>query len=245
MDCSLYLYGIFPQPGPQDLKVQGLDQEPVLTHAVDSFVFLYSEAKQEQYLASRRNLLTHEKVLEEAMHQGYKTLLPLQFGLVIKDWSSITEQLITPYHEKLVALFKKLEGKREVSVKILWESNEELQALMQENQQLKSKRDSLEGKQLGMDEVIKIGQLIEKALEERKQSIIKSFREQLDSLAVEVVQNDPMMDSMIYNGAYLIPWESEPQFNQAIETLDEHFQGRLRIRYNDFTAPYHFAQLAD
>jgi hypothetical protein len=53
----------------------------------------------------------------------------------------------------------------------------------------------------------------------------------------------PITDAMIFNAAYLIDWNDEPAFSQAIETVDSQFGERLRIRYNNFTAPYNFAQL--
>ncbi|MCZ8162021.1 MAG: GvpL/GvpF family gas vesicle protein [Microcystis sp. LE19-196.1B] len=52
-----------------------------------------------------------------------------------------------------------------------------------------------------------------------------------------------MTDDMIYNAAYLIPWEQEPEFSQNVEAIDQQFGDRLRIRYNNLTAPYTFAQL--
>ncbi len=48
---------------------------------------------------------------------------------------------------------------------------------------------------------------------------------------------------MIYNSAYLIAWDRESEFGDRVESLDRQFEGRLRIRYNNFTAPYNFAQL--
>jgi hypothetical protein len=243
MTDRLYLYGIFPPPGPQALQLEGLDQQPVHTQVVDGFIFLYSAAQQERYLASRRNLLGHEKVLEQAMDVGYRTLLPLQFGLVIDDWKAVTQQLTTPYSHGLTKLFAKLDGQREVGVKVFWEADRELQMLLEENQSLKEKRDSLEGRTLGMDEVVAIGQAIERAMAHRKQSIIQTFRETLNLLAGEQVENDTLTESMIYNAAYLIPWETEPAFSRHVEALDSQFDSRLKIRYNNFTAPFNFAQL--
>nr|WP_083580144.1 GvpL/GvpF family gas vesicle protein [Planktothrix tepida] len=52
-----------------------------------------------------------------------------------------------------------------------------------------------------------------------------------------------MMDDMIYNTAYLIPWDQESEFSQKVEAIDQQFGDRLRIRYNNLTAPYTFAQL--
>lgn len=243
MTRSLYLYGIFPTPGPQNLELQGLDQQPVHTHIQDGFAFLYSEAQQDRYLASRRNLLGHEKVLEQAMQAGYRTLLPLQFGLTIDTWDTVSQQLTTPHHDGLKRLFQKLDGCREVGIKLFWDSNEELQALMAENADLKAKRDSLEGKTLSMDEIVLIGQAIETAMSDRRQKIIQAFQTILNPYAVEIAENEALTEAMIYNAAYLIPWDAEPEFSHQVEVLDQKFDGRLKIRYNNFTAPYNFAQL--
>jgi hypothetical protein len=63
-------------------------------------------------------------------------------------------------------------------------------------------------------------------------------------LAEEFVENDPMTEEMIYNAAYLIPWDSESNFSEKVEAIDQKLGDRLRIRYNNFTAPYTFAQLS-
>jgi hypothetical protein len=243
MPQLLYLYGIFPAPGPRDLEVQGLDQQPICTHTIDGFVFLYSAAQQERYLASRKNLLGHERVLEAAMQAGHRTLLPLQFGLIIETWDRVINELITPRGDALKRLFAKLDGRREVSVKVLWKPDAELNQLMDEDAALRAERDRLEGQQLSMDQIVDIGQAIETAITDRKDEVINAFRQRLNALAIEVLENDPLTDAMIYNTAYLIPWEDESKFSQAIEELDEQFEDRLRIRYNNFTAPYNFAQL--
>ena len=243
MSIPLYLYGIFPNTIPETLDLEGLDKQPVHSQVVDEFCFLYSEARQEKYLASRRNLLTHEKVLEQTMDAGFRVLLPLRFGLVVKDWETIMSQLINPHKDQLNQLFQKLAGKREVSIKIFWDAKAELQTMMESHQDLKQQRDNMEGKNLSMEEVIQIGQLIESNLLARKQAVIEVFSQELNPFAQEIVVSDPMTEEMIYNAAFLIPWESESEFSKRVEVIDQKFGDRLRIRYNNFTAPYTFAQL--
>ncbi len=243
MGHGFYLYGIFPTPGPENLQLQGLDKQPIEKEQVENFVFLYSQALQQRYLASRRNLLDHEKVLEAAMHAGHRTLLPLQFGLIVEGWETVEQNLIQPYGDRLQHLFAKLEGKREVGVKVLWDTNAELQRLLTENPQLQEQRDRLEGKPLSMDEVIAIGQTLEQSMQTRQQSIVTAFQTSLNPLALEIVENDLLTDTMIYNAAYLISWDTETLFAEKIEELDQQFTDRLRIRYNNFTAPYNFAKL--
>ncbi len=242
MNHKLYLYGIFPTPGPEGLALEGLDKQPVQTQVVDGFTFLYSEARQDRYLASRRNLLGHEKVLEQAMHAGHRTLLPLQFGLIIENWETVTEQLTAPHSETLDDLFQRLTGRREVSVKLFWDAEAELQALMQDDPDLRERRDHLEGRSLGMDEIVAIGQAIERAMSDRKRQIIQAFQSALSPLAADVAENDLLTEAMIYNAAYLIYWDEEATFSAQVEALDRRFDPRLKIRYNDFTAPYNFAQ---
>ena len=242
MNHKLYLYGIFPTPGPEGLALEGLDKQPVQTRVVDGFTFLYSEARQDRYLASRRNLLGHEKVLEQAMHAGHRTLLPLQFGLIIENWETVTEQLTAPHSETLDNLFERLTGRREVSVKLFWDAEAELQALMKDDPDLRERRDCLEGRSLGMDEIVAIGQAIERAMSDRKRQIIQAFQSALSPLAAEVAENDLLTEAMIYNAAYLIYWDEEATFSAQVEALDRQFDPRLKIRYNDFTAPYNFAQ---
>ncbi|MGB3309606.1 MAG: GvpL/GvpF family gas vesicle protein [Nodosilinea sp.] len=238
-----YLYGIFPAPGPTELPLNGLDEQVVQTQQLGNFTFLYSLACQKRYLSSRKNLLGHEKVLEAAMEQGYRTLLPLQFGLIVNSWEQVQEDLVAPYAEDLTQLFKRLDGCREVSIKVQWEPSTELEMMMGEDAALRDQRDQLEGTQLGMEQVIFIGQQIEAAMETRKQGIVDQFRQVLTPLAKDVLENAPQTDVMIYNAAFLIPWESEAEFSQTVDAVDATFGDRLRIRYNNFTAPYNFAQL--
>ncbi|MBE8970180.1 GvpL/GvpF family gas vesicle protein [Nostocales cyanobacterium LEGE 12452] len=240
---SFYIYGILTLPAPQNLNFEGLDRQPVQIKILDDFAVIYSEAQQERYLASRRNLLSHEKVLEEIMQGGDRYLLPVQFGLLVSSWETVSQQLIRPHQEELTQMLAKLSGCREVSVKVFWDTEAEIQGLLAEHPNLKTERDKLVGQPLSMERVIQIGQTIEQGMSDRKQGIIDVFKSTLNSIAIEVVENTPQVDTMIYNSAYLIPWETESQFSEHVEALDRQFENRLRIRYNNFTAPYNFARL--
>lgn len=172
-----------------------------------------------------------------------RNLLPMQFGLLISSWETVSEQLIRPHQEELTQLLAKLSGCREVSVKVFWDTEAEIQGLLAENPNLKTQRDKLVGQPLSMEQAIQIGQAIEQGMSDRKQDIIDVFQGTLNSIAVDMVENTPQMETMIYNAAYLIPWEAESQFSEHVEALDRQFEERLRIRYNNFTAPFNFARL--
>ena len=243
---SLYLYAILQAEHLElikDLDIQGMNAQPVQFHALAPFALVYSEAQQERYLASRANLLTHETVLETLMkaidpHQAVP--LPLQFGLVVESWSDIQQDLLVPHEAKLKGLIDNLIGKREVSVKLFWNQTEELNLAVVENAELRQRRESLMGKILSMDEAIAIGQELEAAIEQRQQLIIETFYNALNPLSYEYVEGELLTENMIYNASFLIDWDQEPEFAAKVEELDQQFGDRLRIRYNNFTAPYNF-----
>ena len=250
MNCGIYLYGILPIAELQETlldvqldQVEGLDKQPIQIRTIDRFGVLYSEAQQSRYLASRRNLLGHERVLETAMKAGFRNVLPLRFGLTVDDWAMVKSQLLTPHGTQMEELFTKLEGYREVSVKVFWEPEAELQQLMVEDTDLAAQRDRLAGQNLNMEQVIRIGQSIEQAAVARKDALLDVFRKTLSPLSIEQVENDTLTEAMIYNAAFLIPWDSEAAFAEVVEALDTRYPDRFKIRYNNFTAPYNFSQL--
>ena len=64
---------------------------------------------------------------------------------------------MTLHGTQMEALFTKLEGYREVNVKVFWEPDAELQKLMIEDAALAAQRDRLAGQNLNMEQVIRIG----------------------------------------------------------------------------------------
>jgi hypothetical protein len=134
-------------------------------------------------------------------------------------------------------------SKREVGIKIFWQTTAELNFILEKDANLRRKREALAGKILTMDEAIAIGRELENALEQRQQLIINTFLEQLQPLCYEYVQGELLTDNMLFNAAFLIDWHTEPEFARRVQALDELFEKRYRIRYNNFTAPYNFARL--
>ena len=157
----------------------------------------------------------------------------------------MVQDLLQNQAPTLQLLLENLEGKREVSLKIYWEADVELKALLGENPGLKARRDNLEGKNLSMDEVIEIGQALEQAMARRKQEIVEEFDEVLSPYAFEIQENEVLTETMIYNTAFLIAWEAETEFSEQVEAVDGKFAPRLKVRYNNFTPPYNFVALRE
>lgn len=238
---GLYLYAITNPRSLDQIDLLGMNQAPVQVKQIHPFTIFYSDAQQERYLASRANLLTHERIIEAVMQlDPHDVPLPLQFGLVVDGWDEVENTLIRGHQAQLQGLLDQLRGKREVGIKLFWDQMLELNLALSENPALQSRRESLLGKNLSMDEAIAIGKELEDALENRRQSIINNFMTVLQPLSSAYVIGELLTENMFYNAAYLIDWEQEPQFAEAVEALDASYNQRLKIRYNNFTAPFNF-----
>jgi hypothetical protein len=142
-------------------------------------------------------------------------------------------------------LLQELIGKREVSIKIFWEQETELALELAENQDLARQRQTYGSKTLSIDEAIEVGQAVENALEQRKTKIVDHFIAALSPLAAKHIVGKSMTVDMIGNVSFLIANDREPEFAQKVEEIDGLYNSRLRLRYNNFTAPYNFVKLSD
>lgn len=244
---SYYLYAILPHPLPRPLSpIPGMLDAPVQVHPCPPLAIAYSDTTQDRFLASRSHLLTHERVLETLMEQIPNAIavpLPLQFGLVVTSWEQVHQDLIGPQQSQLQALLHKLVGKREVGIKLFWDQTAELNRLLDHNPDLQQRRDALKGRPLTMDEAIDLGQNLEALLTGHQRFISQNFLDTLTPLSHEYAPGELLTENMILNAAFLIDNSREPEFAEAVERLDEQFERRIRIRYNNCTAPYNFVAL--
>ncbi|NJK35743.1 MAG: GvpL/GvpF family gas vesicle protein [Oscillatoriales cyanobacterium SM2_2_1] len=219
---------------------------PCRCTAAPPLAIAYSDTTQDRFLASRSHLLTHERVLETLMEQIPNAIavpLPLQFGLVVTSWEQVHQDLIGPQQSQLQTLLHKLIGKREVGIKLFWDQTAELNRLLDRNPDLQQRRDALKGRPLTMDEAIGLGQELEALLTGHQRFISQSFLDTLTPLSHEQAPGELLTENMILNAAFLIDNSREPEFAETVERLDEQFEHRIRIRYNNFTAPYNFVAL--
>src|SRR4051795_3454802 len=110
-----YVYGVVRATDGSWSKLKGLNGEPVSPVAVGELAALTSDVPDEFLEAGREELLTHSRVLEQALEKG--TVLPMRFGVVFPDEESVRSRLLTPYRDKLEAQLEEMDGKVEINIK--------------------------------------------------------------------------------------------------------------------------------
>src|ERR687888_701947 len=112
------VYGIVPAETPLDGAPPGVAGAPVRRIESGGLAALVSPIEGDELRATRRDLLSHSAVLEHAVAAG--PVLPLRFGIVLRDDEAVAEELLEARHDELAALLKRFERLVELRVKAFY-----------------------------------------------------------------------------------------------------------------------------
>src|ERR671928_1999244 len=108
------VYGIVPAETPLDGAPPGIGGAPVGRVVLGGLAALVSPVEGEELRATRRDLLSHSAVLERAIAAG--PVLPLRFGIVLRDENAVAAELLEPRREELTSLLERFERLVELRV---------------------------------------------------------------------------------------------------------------------------------
>src|SRR5919198_2683054 len=112
------VYGIVPAETPLDGAPTGIGGAPVSRVVSGGLAALVSPVEGDELRATRRDLLSHSAVLERAIAAG--PVLPLRFGIVLRDEDAVAEELLEPRRDELTALLQRVERLVELRVKAFY-----------------------------------------------------------------------------------------------------------------------------
>src|SRR3954462_5783724 len=166
--ASKYVYGVVRGKGRAKPKGKGIAGKPLKVVAANGLRALTSDVPGEELEAGRDELLTHSRVLEEALGDG--VVLPMQFGVVIPDEGAVRAELLDAQREALEAQLEEMSGKVEMNVKAIYDEGAVLRAVLAENPDVARMREKLQGRSEDATyyERIHLGELIVGALEQKR-----------------------------------------------------------------------------
>ena len=90
---------------------------------------------------------------------------------------------------------------------------------------------------------IKIGQMVQKALEEKKKKEAKELFEILKPLSLDFRENRVLGDMNLVNSAFLVAKEREQEFDQKMQELEKVYGERKKLKYIGPIPPYNFVEV--
>jgi hypothetical protein len=243
---GIYLYGIIRHNGPIEFGNIGIGNRSDMVYGIHykDICAVVSHSAVMRYEARRVNLTAHQLTLEEVMKRF--SVLPIRFSTISStyDQSKIVRILEKEY-DKFNDLLDEMEGKKELGLKVITFERPIYNLILEKYDDIRVFKEKLA--KLNPDkahyQLMKIGEMVEKALEKEKEFFRKDLLDVLSPLASDVKINDNYGERMVLNAAFLIKNENEPAFDKEIDVLDEKYGELLSFKYVGTLPPYNFVNL--
>jgi hypothetical protein len=243
LEQGRYLYCVVRSGMTDDLALRGIDDQPVSVVAEDGMSVLVSPSAVKRYRLSRQYTLGHELVIEQAMARG--TVLPIKFGTVAESEAAIRDKVLLGRRDDLQRLLVAMDGKIELGLKAIWSQERIYADIVAHNADIRALRDQLAGRSPneGHYERVRLGEMVEAALTDRRLQDADAIMARLEPLAVQARRNDIYGEMMVLNAAFLVDREREPDFDAAVRALDAEMQNVVTFKYVGPLPPFNFVDL--
>ncbi|MBU1340502.1 MAG: GvpL/GvpF family gas vesicle protein [Proteobacteria bacterium] len=240
-----YIYAIVDAENEGNLGMQGIggvDDEVSIVCFKDMGAVV-SPTLTEEYPVNRKNTLAHQKIMEELFKAH--TVLPVKFGTVGDDVQTIREKVLKAEQVRIKEHLDFLKDKSELGLKVFWTHPETIfTRILEENPRIQRLRDRLNSHHGGLQrEQIQLGDMVEKALENKKKELEKQIFKFLAGLFVDHRKSKILADHMVVNSVFLCLKEAEKKFDKAVEKIDDYFAGQLKMKYIGPVPPSNFVEL--
>ncbi len=196
----------------------------------------YRGLKREQAV---RYLVAHQRVVETVMHDF--SVLPVKFGTVLPDETWV-HRLLAQGETLFRTTLEQIADRVQMEVVVLWNLQKVFQEIGQEAHiaQLKQEIAGRPAEETLVERVA-VGQMAQAALEQRRAALRACVVYPLRELALDLVLNPSMDDSMVANVALLLDQAGQEALDRQLDILDQEFEGRLLFRRVGPLPPYSFA----
>jgi hypothetical protein len=240
-----YFYCVIRSTEPCEFNTRGIGEQGAVVHTINykDLAAVVSDSPVIEYDNSRRNMMAHSAVLDEVM-RGHN-ILPVRFGIVAPSAKPISEQMLQRRYAELDNLLRKMDGKAELGLKAFWYEDVVYREIVETNPAISHLRSALVGRPAEETyyERIKLGELVEAAMNKLREDDVARILSALKPLACETRINDVITERMVLNAAFLVERAREPEFDQAIQRLDAELGKRLIFKYVGSAPPYNFVNI--
>lgn len=249
MKNGLYMYSVIRVDEDRSFGPIGLSEDPLMGEEVyvvrfNDIACVVSSSPIMEWEINRDNVVRHQKVNEEVM-KTYTTL-PVKFCTIAESRDQIVEKFLKSRHDELIERIDYFSDKREYGVRAHWIDMEKTyEELLAEKPRLKERRDRLAKLpfEKARNDMIVIGEDVQKALKNKKELMEETLFEELKPLAIEAKTGKIMGDRMVLNGVFLILETAQKDFDAYVNMLSEKHKHDLKFRYVGPTPPANFIEI--
>jgi hypothetical protein len=148
-------------------------------------------------------------------------------------------------YEKLAAQLDCVAGHIEMGVKAFWREDLLYREIVAEHANIRQLRDRLSGRSpdTTRGERIRLGEMVEKALQAKRERESAEMLAKLNPLAEKVRLHEPVSERMILNAALFLKADNQAAFEQTLTALDGMLSDRVTFKCVGPVPPYNFVEI--
>lgn len=192
--------------------------------------------------AVARYLIRHQQAIEKVMERF--TIIPMRLGTFVCNDDEVRYILAKAY-PIVKDIFNKASDKIEVDVAATWSDLNSVFKEIGEEKEIREYKErlSVNPKAITLDDQMKVGVMIKKALDKKREKCALEIQNTLKAVSQDFKAHGLMDDKMIINTAFLIDRAKREYFDKEVEKLNARFKERLNFRCVGPLPPYSFYTL--
>ncbi|MFC4587189.1 GvpL/GvpF family gas vesicle protein [Sphaerisporangium corydalis] len=237
-----YIYGVLPGDIELTPEARGVGDPPGEIRLVrhQDIAALVSDLHLNRPLGKPQDLMAHQHLLDDVAAEV--PVLPLRFGAVMESPEAIVREFLVPHHDEFRAALESLEGRAQYVVKARYEEGTVLREVLQESPEAAELRDRVRGmpEDATWDARIRLGEIINEAIEAKRDADTQALAEGLAPHAVSIVIREPTHEEDAAHLAALVETAGQEEFEKALDEFGRRWAGRVTLRLLGPQAPYDF-----
>lgn len=234
---GVYVYGVVPA-GAQLPEVRDAPEVGIVESG--DLAAIVSPAGGDDETAVRDSVMAHARVLEAVVENG--PVVPMRFGMVFPDEDAVRRDLLEARQDDLVRWLGTLADHVELVVKVTYHEQAVLSEIVAGDQEIARLREATRG---GADEAtyndrVRLGELVNAAIEERRQRDGMEILERLNPLAVASLTEPPEKELMVLNAPFLVERGRLSEFDSTLEEIASERLDLMAFRLLGPMPAYHF-----
>jgi hypothetical protein len=243
----VYVYGIIPAADagrwPQTPGL-GEPASPVRTVVEDGMAALISDLPPDHVPGRREDLEAHRRVLSQAIERG--TAIPMRFGIVMDSDEAVRQRLLARHANELSEVLQRLDGHVQMTVKAFYVEDTPLREALAAHPELARESAALAQRPEAETRSarVRIGEMVAKAVEERRAEVESALLKRLSPLAVDVRVDPSNSERVALSAQLLVHRDRREALDDEVRQLGDALAGALAFRYIGPLAPFSFADLS-
>jgi len=195
-----YVYAIIPTRKEQNFGPIGIDGADAYTLHIRDIAAVISDSGKKTYEVLDYGI-THQTVLEQVMKMY--SVIPMSFGQTTTEGDIKT--FLSRNYPKLKHYFSKLDGKRELGLKVTWKIDPTIKEIAASNVKIRAMKHQILGRppEKTYRQRLELGTKVARELDKRGKKIASDIFARLGELSAESKINENLSEEMILNAAFL------------------------------------------